>query len=99
MGYSKRRRIEERIAREIGLAFVLLGIVLVQTALIPRIFGFATNLLLVIVICQALIVGPTSATRWAFYGGLSMDLCADSLLGSHTLALLAAVLLASLILT
>jgi rod shape-determining protein MreD len=95
MGYSQPRRIEERIAYEIWLALVLLAIALIQSALLPHPLGLVLNPLLVLVVCQALVTNPANAARWAFYGGLSLDLCADSLLGSHALALLAAVLLAS----
>jgi rod shape-determining protein MreD len=94
MGYSQPRRLEERVAHEIGLALLLLGVALVQAALLPRPLGFALNLLLLLVVCQALLAGAASAARWAFYGGLSLDLCADAVLGSHALALLAAALLA-----
>lgn len=96
MGYSQPRRVEEYIARELVLALVLLGVALAQTTLLPRPLGFAPNLLLMLVICQALLAGPASAARWAFYGGLSLDICASSTLGSHALALLAAVLLDTL---
>ena len=99
MGHSQPRRLEERIAHECWLALVLLALVLGQVALLPRPLGVALNPLLLLVICQTLISGPASAARWAFYGGLSLDICADSALGSHALAMLAAVLLAALVLT
>src|SRR5687768_2319194 len=95
MGSTKPRRIEERIAREIWLALALLGLALAQAALMPRMLGNAPNLLLLMTICQALIVGPADAARWAFYGGLALDLSADTVLGVHALALLAAVLIAA----
>ena len=95
MGYSQPRRIEERIAYELWLALLLLAVVLVQSALLPRPLGFVLNPLLILVVCQAQLAGPARAARWAFYGGLSLDLCSDSLLGSHALALLGAVLIAS----
>jgi rod shape-determining protein MreD len=97
MGTAQPRRIEERVAREIWLALVLLAIALAQTTLLPRPLGAAPNALLLLAICHALIVGPASAARWALYGGLALDLCADSVLGTHALALLAAVVLPSLI--
>lgn len=99
MGAAQPRRIEERLAREVWLALVLLGVALVQTTLLPRPLGAAPNLLLLLAICQALIAGPSSAARWALYGGLGLDLCADSVLGTHALALLAAVVASTLILT
>ena len=92
MGDSRPRRLEEYAAREIGLALLLLALALVQSALMPRPGGLALNLLLLLTICQALIAGPTNAARWAFYAGLALDLSADTPLGLHALALLAAVL-------
>ena len=70
----------------------LLGLALIQAALMPRLLGLTPNLLLLLTICQALIAGPANAARWAFYAGLALDLSADTALGLHALALLAAVL-------
>src|SRR6476620_2393738 len=98
MGSAQPRRIEERVVRELWLALALLGLALVQAALMPRLLGLTPNLLLLLTICQALIAGPANAARWAFYAGLALDLSADTALGLHALALLAAVLVAGLIL-
>ena len=98
MGSGQPRRVEERIARELWLALSLLAIALAQGALMPHLIGSAPNLLLLLTICQALIAGPANAARWAFYGGLALDLSADTPLGVHALALLAAVLVAAPIL-
>ena len=95
MGSTQPRRIEERIARELWLALALLALALTQATLMPRLLG-APNLLLLLTVCQALIAGPANAARWAFYAGLGLDLCADTALGGHALALLAAVLVAAL---
>jgi hypothetical protein len=92
MGYSQRRRVEEQLARELLLALGLLAAALIQTALLPRPLGSALNIVLLLTICQALLAGPTSAARWALYGGLALDLCASTALGTHALALLAATL-------
>jgi rod shape-determining protein MreD len=92
MGSAQPRRIEERVIRELGLALALLGLALAQAALVPRLLGLTPNLLLLLTICQALIAGSANASRWAFYGGLALDLGADTALGLHSLALLAAVL-------
>jgi rod shape-determining protein MreD len=91
------RRIEERIVREIGLLLLLLGAALVQVALLPAPFGTPPALLLVLVVCRTLAAGATEGVRWAFYGGLALDVCASAPLGSHALALLAAVLLVHLL--
>ena len=96
MGSSEPRRIEERVARELWLALVLLAAAMAQSALLPRVFGGIPNLLLLIIICRALINGPANAARWAFYAGLALDLFADTALGTHALALLLAVLMATL---
>lgn len=95
MGDSKPRRIEERLARGLLLALTLLALAAVQTTLLPRPLGFPLNLVLIVTICQALLVGLSPASRWAFLGGLALDFCSASLLGTHALALLAAVFAAS----
>jgi hypothetical protein len=92
MGYSQRRRVEELLAREALLALGLLAAALVQTALLPRPLGASLNLLLLLTLCQALLAGQTRAASWALYGGLGLDLCASTPLGTHALALLAATL-------
>ena len=99
MGVDKPRRIEERFVREIILALVLFGVVMVQTTVLPRPLEIAPNIMLMLVICRALVSGLPNAARWAFYGGLSLDICAGSTLGTHALALLAAVICAGLPLT
>jgi rod shape-determining protein MreD len=98
MGTAQPRRVEERIARELWLALVMLACALAQMALLPRLLGMTPNLMLLLVICRALISGPATGARWAFYGGLGLDLCSDSALGTHSLALLAGALLATLVL-
>lgn len=96
MGDSQPRRIEERIARELLLAASLLLVAVAQAALLPRPLGFPPNVMLMLVICQSLIAGVSRASRWAFYGGLALDLCSGRLIGTHALALLVAVFAASL---
>jgi rod shape-determining protein MreD len=96
MGYSQPRRIEEFVAREIGLALLLLALALAQSALLPHPRALTLNPLLLLTICRALLAGPGNAARWAFYGGISLDVCAGSTLGTHALALLVAMLLPTL---
>jgi rod shape-determining protein MreD len=96
MGNSRPRRLEEHIAHELLLALALLVVAMAQTSLLPRPLDFPPNLVLMLTICRALLTGLPNASRWAFYGGLGLDICANSVLGSHSLALLAAVLVAGL---
>ena len=98
MGHSQRRRIEEQVAREALLALTLLGIAMVQAAIFPRVLGAPPNLILLLVICRSLLVGPASGARWALYGGIGLDICAGTPIGMHALALLAAALTAALLL-
>lgn len=104
MGDTQPRRLEERLARELLLILALTAVALVQTTLLPAPLGAPPALLLILVVCRVLVVpegapgiGLTAALRWAFYGGLALDLLAGSLLGSHGLALLLAALLAALL--
>lgn len=96
MGDSQPRRLEERLVRELLLAAALLALALVQTMLLPRPQGFSLDLLLLLVVMQALIASAPRAGRWALYGGVALDLCSGTLLGTHALALLVAVLAAAL---
>jgi rod shape-determining protein MreD len=80
------------------LALLMLCVALVQSALLPRPAALTLNPLLLLTVCQALLAGPSNAARWAFYGGLSLDICAGSTLGMHALALLAALLMPALLL-
>jgi rod shape-determining protein MreD len=96
MGATQPRRIEELVAREVGLALVLLAAALAQATLLPRMFGAVPNALLLLTICQALLTGPANGARWGFYAGLGLDLLTDSAFGTHALALIAAALFATL---
>jgi rod shape-determining protein MreD len=100
MGDTRSGKLEERLANELLLLFGLLVLALVQTALLPRPLGFPPALLLIVVVSRALLAlasgapdhGVGEAVRWAFYGGIMLDICAATLLGTHALALLLAVL-------
>lgn len=94
MGNTQRQRLEEIIAGELALMLALLGIAMLQAALPIRQLAFVPNIMLLLVVCRALLAGASSAARWAFYGGLAIDLCTASTLGSHALALLVSVLAA-----
>ncbi|MGQ9547078.1 MAG: hypothetical protein ACUVSY_00300 [Roseiflexus sp.] len=96
MGHSRRRRIEEIVVREVALLATLLVVALAQTVLLPRPFDVSINLLLLLAVCHGLIAGTTSAARWAFYGGLALDLCAMTFIGMHALALLMGVIVSTM---
>jgi rod shape-determining protein MreD len=95
------RKLEERLFHEVLVMVALVMVAIVQTALLPTPLGFPLPLLLVLVVCRALVgvespdpeAGVLAAVRWAFYGGIALDVCAAAPLGSHALALLLAVLL------
>ncbi|MDW8405169.1 rod shape-determining protein MreD [Chloroflexus sp.] len=99
MGDSQPKRIEERLARELGLALILLALALVQVTLLTGPAGFSIPLLLVLAIARALVgAGTAEPVRglmrglwWAFYGGVALDLLSTMPLGSHALAHLLAV--------
>lgn len=92
MGHSRHRRIEEIVVHEVALFAALFVMALVQTVVLPRPFDVPLNLLLLLAVCHGLIAGTTSAARWAFYGGLALDLCAMTFIGMHALALLTGVI-------
>jgi cell shape-determining protein MreD len=95
MGHSRQRRIEEIIVHEVALFAALFVVALVQMALLPRPFDVPINLMLLLAVCHGLIAGTTSASRWAFYGGLALDLCAMTFIGTHALALLTGVIVST----
>ncbi len=103
MGSSQPKRLEEVLAHEALLIVMLVGVALVQVTLLSTPLGFPPALLLVLVVCRVLVssgdgqgdptVGVEHAVRWAFYGGIALDLCSATPIGSHALALLLAVVL------
>jgi rod shape-determining protein MreD len=98
MGDTQRRRLEEILAREVLLIGLLLGVALLQVGLPPRPIAFIPNIMLLLVVCRAVLLGSASAARWAFYGGVALDLCTSSPLGTYALALLVAALTALIVL-
>jgi rod shape-determining protein MreD len=105
MGDTQPRRLEQHVVREIVLIGALVLLALVQSILLPLPFGFPPALLLVLIVCMILVgFGSPSpendvgiAVRWAFYGGLALDLLSYTPLGSHALALLLAALMVMLL--
>jgi rod shape-determining protein MreD len=101
MGDTRPKKLEEHIIHEFLLILSMVVLALVQTTLMPAPFGFPPVLLLVVVVSRVL-VGIESDTpeaelmaaiRWAFYGGIALDVCAATPIGSHALALLLAAML------
>lgn len=98
MGDSQPRRLEELLAREVGLILLMAGLALIQVTLLTTPLGFAAPLVLVLAICRTLIgvgsafpdSGVSAGMRWALYGGLALDLLAATPLGSHALGMLLA---------
>ncbi len=98
MGSSQPRKVEEHVAHEFFIVVAMATIALVQVTLLPEPLGFPPMLLLVLVVCRVLVgIGSTEpssgivvALRWAFYGGITLDLFAATLIGSHALAMLLA---------
>jgi cell shape-determining protein MreD len=76
------------------------AVALVQVTLLATPLGFSAPLLLVLAICRTLLGvgsafpdgGVMLGLRWALYGGLGLDICTATPLGSHALALLLAAL-------
>ncbi|MBC8076770.1 MAG: rod shape-determining protein MreD [Chloroflexales bacterium] len=78
--------------RELGLLLLLITLALTQATLLPAILGTPPALVLIVVVCCTLVSGLGASARWAFYGGVAIDLCAAAPIGSHALALLLAAL-------
>lgn len=94
----RRRRLGEWLRYHALLLAVSVGIVLLQSQLLPQILGVQLNLLLVAVVAATIINPSLAGALLAFYGGLTLDLLGHTSLGLHGLALLLAVGLTQLIL-
>jgi rod shape-determining protein MreD len=98
LGDYQSRRLEEILAREIGLIIMIGVLALAQVTLMVTPLGFSAPLVPVLAICRILLGvgsafpdnGVIRGLRWALYGGLSLDILAATPLGSHALALLLA---------
>lgn len=95
--HEQRPKIEQRILRQLGLACLLLGIALLQTALSPTIWRFRVDWVLLIVLSWTLLRGLLAGLHWAMYGGISLDLLGAMPVGSHLLALLLCVCAVALV--
>ncbi len=102
MGHTRAKKLEEYLVRESLLILSMIALALVQMSLLPTPLGSPPTLLLVLVVCRVLLgigsgtifadSGLEGAARWAFYGGLTLDIGSATPLGSHALALLGAVI-------
>ncbi len=88
---DNRLKIEQRIVRELLRMSAMLGVALLQTALIPPVWQFRINWVLVVVVVLALLRNLQSGLRWAAYGGIALDLLSPLPMGTHLLALVVAV--------
>lgn len=59
-----------------------------------KIYGVKPDLVLLLIVIGALVYGSRSALVWAFFGGLGLDIFSGGPMGSSSLALMAAALVA-----
>jgi rod shape-determining protein MreD len=98
VGDYQPRRLEELLAREVGLIVLIGALALAQVTLLGTPLGFSAPLVPVLAICRILLgvgsafpdSGVMRGLRWSLYGGLFLDILAATPLGSHALALLVA---------
>ncbi|MBM4411843.1 MAG: hypothetical protein FJ040_00130 [Chloroflexi bacterium] len=88
MDNTKRRKVEENIWFEIRIILFIVMILLVQRLLVPSLFGVPVNIMLLLVVLQVLIEPFSHMARWAFYGGLMLDVLGGIWLGWHSAQLL-----------
>lgn len=88
MDNTKRRKVEENIWFEIRITIFIVMILLVQRLLVPSLFGVPVNIMLLLVVLQVLIEPFSHMARWAFYGGLMLDVLGGIWLGWHSAQLL-----------
>jgi hypothetical protein len=92
MDNTKRRKVEENIWFEIRITIFIVMILLVQRLLVPSLFGVPVNIMLLLVVLQVLIEPFSHMARWAFYGGLMLDVLGGIWLGWHAAQLLIAMM-------
>lgn len=104
MGDSQPRRLEERLAFELGTILLMVAAALLQVTLLQLPLGFPVPLILILIVSRTLVAlssldpdeGVLIALRWAIYAGLTLDLLANVRFGSHVLALLVVVIVVAL---
>jgi rod shape-determining protein MreD len=81
-----------------GMIPLIAAACLLQATALSRIkiYGVKPDLVLLLVVIGALVYGSRSALVWAFVGGLGMDIFSGGPMGSSSLALMAAALVAGL---
>lgn len=98
MDNTKRRKIEEIIWFELRIVAFIVIILLVQRLFLPVFFGVPINIMLLLVVLQVLIEPFSHMARWAFYGGLLLDVLGGTWLGWHAAQLLIAMLVVYVVL-
>ena len=98
MDNTKRRKIEENIWFEIRIIAFIVIILLIQRLFVPTLFAVPVNIMLLLVVLQVLIEPFGHMARWAFYGGLMLDVLGGTWLGWHAAQLLIAMLVVYLLL-
>lgn len=77
------------------IPLIALACLLQATALSRiKVYGVKPDLVLILIVIGALVYGSRSALVWAFIGGLGMDVFSGGPMGSSSLALMAAALVA-----
>ena len=90
-----RLKIEQRVLRELLRMGAMVTVALFQTALAPPLWQFRIDWVLVVVVVLALLRNLASGLHWAVYGGLAIDFLSPLPVGTHLLALVLAVTLAT----
>jgi rod shape-determining protein MreD len=98
MDNTKRRKVEENIWFEIRIIAFIVIILLVQRLFLPALFGVPVNVMLLLVVLQVLIEPFSHMARWAFYGGLMLDVLGGTWMGWHAAQLLIAMMVVYLLL-
>lgn len=91
--YNYRPKWERRVIRHLSRCAFLLLLALAQTALLPSLWLFRVNLVVVVVICWTLVRGLEAGLGWALYGGLALGFLSPAPLGAHLLGLVLVALL------
>lgn len=98
MDNTKRRKIEEIIWFELRIIAFIVIILLVQRLFVPALFDVPVNVMLLLVVLQVLIEPFNHMARWAFYGGLMLDVLGGTWLGWHAVQLLVAMMVVYIVL-